>query len=128
MTIFLSIERGENQRKIIIFIFVTLFFLSLLQMPHTTGGDSLNMETEESNALEEIISIIKPYLKIKSADMETTLKEKLNDLGVSNLSHFSVLEEKDLTGLISVADFRLMRRKFNESHISGNVLLANPFA
>lgn len=109
------------------FSVLTLFLLFvLLQMD--SSDSELNYEENgeqgtEQNAVEEIVNIMKPYLKEKSAETETNLKEKLNEVGVITLTHLSVLQETDLKELISIADFRLMMRKFRESNDAGNVLI-----
>lgn len=69
------------------FSFLTLFLLFVfLQMD--SSDSELNYEENgeqgtEQNAVEEIVNIMKPYLKEKSAETETNLKEKLNEFGVT---------------------------------------------
>lgn len=79
-------------------------------------------EQEGTNAKEEIFLIIRPYLRVKSTETEEKLKGKLNEMGVSNMSHLSILDEKDFKGLITVADFRLMMKKIIQTNASGKCI------
>lgn len=74
----------------------------------------------ESEAFEECLSILVPYLK-KGVDKES-FKDKLEDLGVKTLSHIDLIEHCDVAEFISVISFREVqkKRKAEQQH-SGNV-------
>jgi len=87
--------------------------------------DTLESEGDDpkESGLEEVLELIKPFVSVKSEENYQKLHEILGTLGVSNLSHVAVLEEKDLADVMKIADFRLMKLQISQSNLGKLLLL-----
>lgn len=91
-----------------------------LQMPPSPSrideervDDVEEVDDVEKDGLEEVLSNMEPYVKDKSKIDE--LKQKLQDIGVSNLSNVTLLEHKDVEQFFTLINFRQFLKERKDS-------------
>lgn len=72
----------------------------------------------EVDGLDEVVKILEAYLRDKSKVQ--ILKDKLVNLGASNLSHIDLLRESDFSDLIPPIQFRQMLKDRKENSKENN--------
>jgi len=77
----------------------------------STTGEGNDRSTTELSGQEEVFKLLKPYVSVQCENNYNKLSEILETLGVSNMSHIEILDEKDFGNVIKAADFRFMKKK-----------------